>query len=353
MIPDCPTKLVELASGVDSFYLSGRGVLPEQLTSDLLQAQSQARETRERTEFRVGTDTFWVAGGGLNRFSFRLEHARGVVGLTTSSSLPTVHVQPNASFIHAVGIWAAVDWFTEVFESLLGRVVWKASRVDLFMDSHGWGLVSEDRENFVCRAQQRVIYEDDATLRTMMFGTAKSGLKARIYDKSEESRKKGTDWWPDVWGEAFSPGERVIRVEFQVGREVLRQTQIDTPHDALERMPELWAYLTDSWLTLREPTRDRTRARWPLAPEWEQIQRASLRAEALGLSRVSEKARAGSLRRLLPQLRGYLASAGALLGAESLEETLHRVGRHLAVDEVDTGVLFGSRITEKRLAMGA
>src|SRR5207253_1770575 len=108
---------------------------------------------------------------------------------------------------------------------------------DLFMDSHGWGIESADRSNFVCRAKQRVVYEDEDTLRTLVFGTRKAGVMARIYDKSEESRKKGTDWWPAVWGDAYLPGERVVRVEFQVARTVLRQSQIDTPTDALDRVP--------------------------------------------------------------------------------------------------------------------
>ena len=58
------------------------------------------------------------------------------------------------------------------------------------------------------------------------------------------------------------------------------------------------------------------------------------------------------MRRLLPQLRGYLSSAGAILGAETLEETLHRVGRRLEFDERETGRSFAGLLCEKRLAMG-
>src|SRR5690606_36607029 len=139
----------------------------------------------------------------------------------------------------------AVDWFMGVAEALLGQIEWKASRLDLFMDSQGWPLDSVDRANFVCRAKQRVVYEDEDVLRTLAFGTAKSGIKARIYDKSEESSKKGTYWWPSVWCESYAAKARVIRVEFQVGRQVLRQSNIDTPEDAFGRLPELWSYLTD------------------------------------------------------------------------------------------------------------
>ena len=346
-------ELVELASGVDSFYLSGRGVLGGRLLEDLEQGRQSARETRSKSPLDVGNERWWIAGGALNRYPYRLEHTRGLIGLTTSASLPTVHMQPTAAFIHAAGIVAAIDWFMDAAELLLGRVSWKVSRVDLFMDSQRWGIESADRTNFVCRAKQRVVYEDDDTFRTLVFGTAKSGVKARIYDKTEESRKKGTDWWPAVWGEAYEPEQRVVRVEFQVSRQVLREGRIDTPADALDRLPELWGYLTDRWLSYREPSQDQTRSRWPVADEWKQIQAASLRGDAVGLSRVTNGATSGELRRIMPALRGYLARAGVLLGAETLDETLRRVGRHVALDELETGRPFTALLADKRLAVSA
>lgn len=140
-----------------------------------------------------------------------------------------------------------------------------------------------------------------------------------------------------------------IRVEFETGREVLKQVRIDSFEDARDRMPELWAYLTERWLSLREPSQDTTRSRWPIAREWEQVQRASLRGNAIGLDRVAAGSSAGSLRQLLPQLRGYLASTGALIGAESLDDTLHGVARIIRRDEDESGVSFASRLAAKRL----
>jgi hypothetical protein len=345
-------ELTELASGVDAFYLSGMGTLPVLLAADLARARSAARESAAETPFDVAGEPFLVPGGGLLKYPYRLNHARGVIAFTESASLPTVRIQPRASFLHGVGTAAALQWFTELVGMLLGRVEWKTSRVDLFMDSHGWDLTSDDRARFVCRAQSRVTFEDEDTWRGLRFGTSKSGVLARIYDKSEESRLKGTDWWPDRWGERYVPGERVLRVEFQVNRELLRQTQLDGPDDVLAELPRLWAYLTDRWLTFRSETEDATRSRWPLAPEWQQVQRATLRGGAVGLDRVYAGEAAGSVRRLLPALRGYLASAGALLGATTLDETLHRVGRRLQLDEQASGIAFSSRLAEKHVQLG-
>lgn len=346
-------ELTELASGVDSFYLSGACALPAPFVEDLIAARLDARDSNSGTPLDLGGDVFTVAGSGFQRYGFRLDHTNGVVGVTTSASLPALRIQPRASFIHGVGVEAAIAWFSDIFELVIGAVSWRVSRVDLFMDSHGWDLAAEHRNNFVCRSQQRVTYENEAELTGFRFGAgSKAAVSARIYDKTIESRAKGSDWWPAKWGDSYVPGERVLRVEFQVGRELIRQVGLSSPEEVLGELPRLWAYLTDDWLTYRVPSGDGTRSRWPIAPEWEQIQAATLRADAIGLERVCLGESAGSMRRLLPALRGYLAAAGVHLGAASLDETLHRVGRVLANDEEQSGMAFITRLREKRIEMG-
>lgn len=344
-------SIVELASGVDAFYLTGLCALPLTLLDDLDAARVLARETRTPTPLAFGENEFLVAGGGVNRYAYRLDHPHGMIAFTSSRSLPPVSVQPRAAFIHAVGAAEAVDWFTSLLELVLGTVSWKASRVDLFMDSHGWDLGAEDRGRFVCRGTQRVTYEDSDDLTGLRFGAGKP-VMARIYDKTLESQLKGTDWWPAKWGAAYRPGERVLRVEFQVGRELIRQVGLSGPDDVLQELPRIWAYLTEEWLTYRQESSDATRSRWPLAHEWTNVQSAGLRGDALGIDRVYGGERAGSIRKLLPQLQGYLSSAGALLGAASLSETLSRVERLLTAEEERTGILFSGRLGGKRAELG-
>jgi hypothetical protein len=346
-------QLTELASGVDAFYLSGVAALPQLLVADLTAAQDEAREARTGISFPLGEFVFRVQSGGLQRYAFRLEHPHGVIGLTTSKALPAVRVQPRAAFIHAIGVQEALSWFTELLEAALGHVVWKASRLDLFMDSHGWDLEAQDRSRFLCRAGQRVTYEAEDALTGLRFGSGKSGaVLARIYDKTEEMRLKGTDWWPAKWGEQYRPGERVLRVEFQIGRPLMREVGVSTPAEVLDQLPGIWGYLTDEWLTYRDVTDDATRSRWPVAGEWQDVRNAALRDDALGLERVYAGEVAGSIRRILPGLRGYLTSAGALLGSKSLEDTMSRVGRLLADDEEHSGIAFAGRLRDKRLSLG-
>ena len=87
-----------------------------------------------------------------------------------------------------------------------------------------------------------------------------------------------------------------------------------------QRRRRLWAYATGEWLTYRSPTSDQTRSRWPLAPEWLQVQAATLGHQAVGLERLRLARRATSIEKLFPGLTGYLASLGALIGTEGIDD---------------------------------
>ncbi|MEI2815390.1 MAG: hypothetical protein V9E99_02865 [Microthrixaceae bacterium] len=170
---------------------------------------------------------------------------------------------------------------------------------------------------------------------------------ARIYDKTLQIEQKGLDWWPMIWGERFDRSKQVLRVEFEVGRQGLKEFGIDSPQDGLEMAPEMWASVTESWLSYRSPSTDQTRSRWPVAPEWVSVQHASLRGGVVGIDRVRAARRKGELQRLVPALVGYMAGVGALCGAPDLASTLGAV-RHLAEqDERQRGVMFADRIAER------
>ncbi|GAA2089333.1 hypothetical protein IDH50_15905 [Aeromicrobium tamlense] len=344
--------LTELASGFDALYMTAECVLPKLFLADLKAAQDRARDEGSPSPLELGPETFLVGERGINRYRYALHHPNGLIALTQSKNLPAVSIQPRARFIHAVGVEPATRWFSELVESIVGPVRWKASRADLFMDSHGWDLTGNDRERFLCRAKDLRTWESHSALTGLGFGSGKT-LSARIYDKTEEMRAKGSDWWPDVWGADYLSSERVLRVEFQLRRSVIREVGLDSPEDVLREAPRVWAYLTDEWLTFRDPSGDKTRSRWPVSPAWTSVQAASLRAEAVGLERVSAGERAGSIRRLLPQLQGYLSSAGALLNATTREETLHRVGRLLEAEAERTGISFEQRLAGKRADLRA
>lgn len=348
--PSSGDSLVELASGVDALYLSGWTDVPEGLVEALEVAKGDAVEAGGPVPFGPLGEGWSVQPRGFGKYRYCLEHEAAQVGVTTSERLPSLRVQARAGYLHGVGPRSALRFYESVGERLIGGPVrWGLSRLDLFCDVQGWTLHGDHRSRFKCQATKRDLHEESEGFNGLGFGrrTTKT-VSARIYDKTVESSKKGTGWWPKVWGPSFDEERPVLRVEFEFGREGLKQYGVDTPTEGLDRMGQLWASVTEDWLVFQTPTGDSTRCRWPTAPEWEAIQQASLRCEAIGLNRVRAGARIGQLRNLTYGLVGYCASVGAILDLPDLGSTMASVRRLIEADEQQRGVQFVDRIAERQ-----
>jgi hypothetical protein len=63
---------------------------------------------------------------------------------------------------------------------------------------------------------------------------------------------------------------------------------------------------------------------------------------------VRETRRQTSIARLLPACVGYLASLGALLGTEGIDDTLGVIGHHLHSYEIVSRTPFADRVARRR-----
>lgn len=341
--------LWELASGVDALYLSARVALPATFVARLEDTRLWASELRRSAPQQVGELWFGVAPHGWGKYRYCLDHPMARLGFSESRHLPSVRIQPRAEFLHAAGPEGVLAALHELLEPEVGPLRFSVSRLDLFVDVQGWSLVLDDTHRFVCRADARRSYEVGGTLTGFEFGNRKSKtICARIYDKTADIEAKGTTWWHEVWGERYVEGPPVHRVEFEFGRLGLTEFGIDAPNEALEAVGDLWRYATEDWLTFRSPTSDQTRARWPVAPAWRCVQRATLRHRAVGLARLREARRHSSIARLLPGFNGYLVSLAALLGVDEIDDTLGAVGHHLHSYEVVSRTRFADRVARRR-----
>jgi hypothetical protein len=127
-----PPSLVELASGVDALYLSGRASLPGELLGRLEVAREEAVRANEARSFLLGGVEFRMKPHSWLRYRYCLDHAFGRVGLTMSHHLPAVRVQPHTEFIQGSGPRPVVEWYRELLESECGAVLFSVNRLDLF-----------------------------------------------------------------------------------------------------------------------------------------------------------------------------------------------------------------------------
>ena len=340
--------LVGLASGLDALYLSGRTELSPHLLTVLDSGREYAGESGSPVEVQLGGTSWDLASHGWQKYRYCLDHPRGRLGITPSRQLPTLRFQARAEALHGLGPVAVIDWIAEVVGEAVGESWWSVSRVDLFSDWQGWTLQGDDRHRFVCRASVRKTYEDSDRFTGFEFGARGSGTYcARIYDKTLDIERKGADWWPDVWGDAYNPSETVHRVEFEIGREALRQFGLDSPASVLDGAPSLWRYATEDWLSWRTPTEDQTRSRWPVSPEWLDVQSARLEGAAIGLERTLDGRRRGSLRKLMPGLNGYLVGFAAHTGCVDIGAVAEALPRALRDYELVSHRRFEDRVAER------
>ena len=341
----------ELASGVDSLYLSGHTRLPERFLAELKRAKQRAVDFGEPVGFKLGGVEFGLTPYGWGRYSYRLSHEYGLVGFTSSAHLPAVRVQPKAEILHGMGPEATVEAFSSLVSSV-AEVRWSVSRADLCADVQGFWPSAEERSRFVCRAKTLDTFEEAGDLTGLQFGRRSGGgITARIYEKSGQARKTGADWWFEIWGENYRSDEPVCRVEFEFGRTVLRECGIDTPDDLFRERAGLWGYGTE-WLSYRTPTEDQTRSRWPVTPEWDEIRNVSLRDRPVTVQRTTGSKQAASERRLVAGLCGYLSSFAAIRNVDSIGASLDLVDPVLREWELDTGFPFSARVAKKRRDLG-
>jgi hypothetical protein len=72
-------------------------------------------------------------------------------------------------------------------------------------------------------------------------------------------------------------------------------------------MGDIFSFLTEDWFTLREPSEDKNRSRWPIAPFWSEVQ-GSLDQFGKVYGHIRGRIKEGKKDVLLPQAVGLLTS---------------------------------------------
>ena len=346
-------RMCEVASGVDALYLSAHGYLSKGFPARLEEERIFADRVSVPVPFELGPLTLGLAPHGWGKYRYCLDHETGRIGFTPSRRLPSVRIQPRAEFLHSVGPEETVRHFADLVRPFIEGLVLSVARLDLFVDLEGMELCARDRSAFVSRGDGCTTYENGNTVTGFAFGSRRTKrISARLYDKTTEMALKGTDWWELVWGDRHTPGAQVWRIEFEIGRAALNDLELFLPEAVLAAVPSLWTYCTAEWLTLRSPTGDSNRSRWPLDPRWAAVQSATLAQGATELRFIRDRKRAASIARLMPALVGYLVAFALCAGTTDLPNTLEALSVSVANDEIARRMTFTERVQRRRAERG-
>ena len=168
--------LVELSSGIDAVYLSGRADPSEELLERLEAAKQLGQERDEPVEFELGDVLFQLSPFGWGKYTYSLEHAWGRLGVRKKGRLPELRVQARAEALHGASPASVVEFFEWLVAEGVGEVEWSVNRIDLYGDFQGWALTPEIGRRFVARPKQRVTYMACDGCTGVQFGKRAYGL---------------------------------------------------------------------------------------------------------------------------------------------------------------------------------
>lgn len=289
--------------------------------------KEQAHETGVEQSILLNNVTLTVHRTGKRFYPYRLSSDDFTIFFAdkemTSNSPVFVHF--SSGYIWSFGLSSAYKHFTEWFKSLTDAYFRnKISRVDICADSDSVTFRQIDTKGVITRARKK---EDFFVSGEYTNGRKFSGFRvgiggpllARIYNKTMEIQKSGKDWFKQIWRDhGWNEDKDVWRTEFQLRREVLKEFAIHTIDDLLEKESGLWAYLTQEWFTIRQPSQDNV-SRWKIKKKWKVIQKAGMEYEASPLTR--EMVKQANFQQLLDQGRGILLSVAAIGNHDSIEDT--------------------------------
>jgi hypothetical protein len=281
---DCPTLLI---SGLDSLYVSyyldtTRGELD---WDGLAYEKERVQQTHDRgfSEIRLGTEYFALMPYGKKPYRYILSNRFFEVRLA-ERLMPSCHVQFFSESLWQEGLNALSgrfrDWCASM--ALFDVKPEVVARADWAFDYH---LPDMDAEPdwFVTRARKDAVFRENQAVQTFQFG--RGDIVIRVYDKVAEIEQESEKaWFFDLWGR----DDDVWRIEFQVRGTRLKEGGIYSLDDLRAFQGDILRELASGHTTLRRPSRDGNRSRWPLHPLWAVLLEAIAALPQTGLVREIE-----------------------------------------------------------------
>lgn len=329
-----------LASGVDSLVIS---MAIDWIDDSFFTALDEIKEKAKEygvdypgsIKHFTGGDVwlFTIMPHGTRGFSWILRGADFTFKIANAlepSSRPNGMIEFRSEALWRLGTADVINIASSIIEANGGYIVEaKLSRVDLCLDF----IMPEDRwlqslmDYAVTRATEFSPYYSNKKLTGIKIG--KSIISARLYDKPLEIQQKSKKYWMfDIWGIKEVPQrKKIIRIEFQMRREVLKQLGLKKPEDLFQKVDQAWAYCTKKWLKFQDRPglhhTQRSTFKW-----YEEIQNGFQGVQGAS-PLVRKKAVRVDKKRLMQQ------ATGAMIALHAIDQEEKKANRDDAVNMAD------------------
>ncbi|HEX3675202.1 MAG TPA: hypothetical protein VHU87_13095 [Rhizomicrobium sp.] len=319
------------AIGIDSLYvgyfLDGIGIDWDRLRYE--KEKLRADPAASHAEIALGGELFALRRGAQRPYSLALSNKAFTLQLGERIA-PRRYVQFSSHLLWTSGLHAALRRFRAIWDRAGSKQTRRetVSRVDGAFDFEV-GAPAFRVEDFVSQADKDATWRAHQTPQSFQFG--RSDVVCRVYDKVAEIEEQSEKTWLyDIWGTR----KGVWRAEFQVRGDRLKEAGIGTLDQMQAYLPGLVRHLARHHTSLRTPSQDTNRSRWPLHPMWrgvietaDQLTKAPERPPP-PLRTGSEYRLARQTRSVFGHLNGIAAtlSEGRAANPVTFEELLGRLG---------------------------
>ncbi len=173
---------------------------------------------------------------------------------------PEVFVQLNSCYLWGKGYDRAHNELKSWLNKWAMVEGEKVNRVDLCADLAMSLPILDVKRDIVTRARKKTDYTEIEHYTNGLHDTGyrlgSGNLLARIYDKGNEIKYSEKLWFPEIWKNGVWNGEsEVTRIEFQARRPFLKEYSVNSYEELIERLPDMWRYMTYDWLEIKETNR--------------------------------------------------------------------------------------------------
>lgn len=262
----------------------------------------------------IGGESFRLKPhGSRSGYPLILEHAHFTAECGEFNT-PSFFVTFRSEALWRIGAAALHEFLLRWADSIGLRVVRPEvlSRVDSAFD-YLLPVVDFTRDSMVSLATKDAAHREHRQDQTLSFG--KGDVMLRIYDKVAEIEQQSDKiWLYELWGEKAD----VWRIEWQVRKPLLKRFGLRQFQDLFAGHGDLLMYLANEHDSLRVPSNDSNRSRWPVHPLWDDLLDRIVSFPAQGVYREIDEQAVISERkqRIGISVYGYVKHYAALLGIE-------------------------------------
>ena len=307
-LPEPNIRIV--GSGIDKLYLGFYVEVNEKLLKDLEAAKADASNSSFREGLiSIGENTFTIKPYRQERYPYILENGDMWLQVAegNADSYPSVYVQMESLYILSTGVDKAVNEVRSFISSNFGEIKEeKVSRVEMYVDVAGEKVYQGDVDKFVGRAVIRRFYQVYGEFTGFELG--KGDIRAKVYNKKKEIKKSHKEYMYDMW-DLIEEDEEVWRIEFSLSRRALKEWDVEDYDSFKEVIGDIWKYLTEEWLSMREQDNE-NQTRRSLTELWEEV-RNTTQFFGKVTGAIRNKKRIGEIEHCISQMKGCATAVSA------------------------------------------